>query len=75
MQIRDAAADGPITVWSGIKRGGRPPATLQEMNSIVDALRLAGVGRPSPTMQPTDAFKSPAMEAEAIAEAMEDDLL
>ena len=74
VQIRDAAANEPITVWSGIKHGGRPPATMQEMNSIVDALRHAGVGRAPQRMQPTDSFKAPTMKAEAIAEAMEDDL-
>jgi hypothetical protein len=40
--------EGPITVWSGIQRGGRPPNSMQEMSSIVEALRTAGVGRASP---------------------------
>ena len=43
VQIRDSA-DEAVTVWSGIARGGRPPATQEEMVDIIDALRAAGVG-------------------------------
>ena len=45
--IRDAEGSD-TTVWSGIKRGGRPPATMNEMQAIIDSLRMAGVGRPAP---------------------------
>ena len=48
VEVRDE--HGAVTVWSGIKRGGRPPATMQEMHAILDALRAAGVGLAPTTM-------------------------
>ena len=44
VQIHDDVGE-PVTVWSGIKHGGRPPASMSEMQDILQSLRDAGVGR------------------------------
>ena len=44
VQVRSRDGGGPgeaATVWSGIAHGGRPPASVQEMHDILDALRSA----------------------------------
>jgi len=44
-EVMIRGADDEFVVWSGIKHGGRPPATLDEMNDIIESLRAAGAGR------------------------------
>ncbi len=51
----EAGGGESITVWSGIKRGGRPPATAQEMQNIIEALRAAGVQQQPRREQPAPA--------------------
>jgi len=44
-EVQVRSLDGPpsesATVWSGIAHGGRPPATVQEMQEILTALQEA----------------------------------
>ena len=72
VQVR-GGGEAPYTVWSGIKRGGRPPATMQEMHEIIQALRLAGAGRraPSPTSPMSRDDDEAAAEAAASIEEAE----
>ena len=51
--------EGDINVWSGLKRGGRPPQTYDEMNAIIDSLKMAGVGRSSRRRQVEPVYEPP----------------